>query len=263
MNACEKRRTAIPHRPGLLPPPAAPRADRGARIPARRSTRRVVRGARPRLRAAFALGLAPALLACDLGPAFVRPGDVVREPGTANVSPVPNVQVGRDDPWTTDFVGWQFGGTVQCANAGPGAPGELPIPDPFPTVVEIWDGLEDVCDETPPEGARVVRIELSALSPGGYTVAQQCVARRVARFTFAEVRGGAFFSSIATEGNVQITALDADDVLSGTFSVRFADAGFTSGGFSAEPGCTSTFDLGGRVGRPTGAADDMPPDGAP
>lgn len=176
---------------------------------------------------------------CDTPPGFVQPGGDERPIDTADLSPVPDIRSNpiESDPWNTDFVAWQFGGGVQCASLGPGVPGQVPLENPLPTVVEIWDGVFDPCTEDPEDGARVLRIELSAESAGTYQVAPQCIDQRTARVTFAEMRGGRLFGLTASDGTVTLQGLDANDVLQGAFSVRFGDAGFTSGGFRTDSAC--------------------------
>lgn len=191
-----------------------------------------------------ALGTCACLLAllspgCDTPPGFVQPGGDERPVDTADLSPVPDIRNDRQggEAWSTDFVGWQFGGGIQCVGLGPGVPGQIPLENPLPTVVEIWDGIADPCSELPEDGARVLRIELSSETPGTYQVAQQCVDPRTARVTFAEMRGGSLFGLVASEGTVTLLGLDANDVLQGAFSVRFGNAGFTSGGFRTSSAC--------------------------
>jgi len=163
-------------------------------------------------------------------------GEDEREVGTASVSPVPR----GGDPWETDSLAWQFGGNLACGTTPPGTPtqpGQAPVENPMPAVVEIWDGLVDPCTDELEEGTRVLRIQVSDVSAGTYPVAQGCVGPRTARVLWGEVRGGALFFIEGQEGSVTLLGLDDDDVLEGAFSVRFADTGFTSGGFRAAVAC--------------------------
>ncbi len=208
-----------------------------------------------------------ALVACDLPPGFneVEPGEgTERTTGTADVRPAPS-----GGTWSTDFVGWQFGGDLNCQGlpgvgtpGGPGVPGGVggaggttggvggagglgPGVQSFPLTLEIWDGVEDPCSQEPVHGDRVVRISLSGSLAGNYPVAQQCVGPQTATLVFREFRGGQFFDRIALEGSVTILGLEGvltpdpdDDVIEGAFSVRFAPGGaFTSGGFRGQSLC--------------------------
>lgn len=135
-------------------------------------------------------------------------------------------------------------GTAPGTSPGttPGTPGQ-PIPanqnGTFPTVVEIWEGVPDPCNiDRLPEGARVLRIELSDIASGTYNVVRQCVGGRSAGAVFGQVRGGQLFLAQATSGSIAILGLNADDVLQGTFSLAFPGlSGITSGGFAATARC--------------------------
>jgi hypothetical protein len=212
---------------------------------------------------AFAL----TLFACDLPPGFnqVDPGEGgERTADTADVSPAPS-----GGAWETAFVGWQYGGDLNCqgvpgvgtpgggvggvggivvgggGGGGTGGIGPGTGTESFPMAVEIWDGVEDPCGENPEHGDRRVRISLSASQAGTYQVAQQCVGPRTASVIFGEFRGGQLLNRIAVEGSVTVLGIEGlltpdpdDDIVEGAFTVRFAPGGgFTSGSFRARSLC--------------------------
>lgn len=171
--------------------------------------------------------LALPLGGCDLPPGFneLEPDEAEgREVGTADVSPVP----AGEDRWETDFVGWQFGGGLACGGPGdPTAPGGGAVRTPFPVVIQIWDGPDDPCAQTPAEGDRVVQIELSDNRPGTYEVALQCVGPQTARVVYGRVLGGQLFARTGLSGTVSIVGVEGQiatgDIrtIEGVFSVRF------------------------------------------
>jgi len=150
------------------------------------------------------------------------------EEGTATVTNPPPRPVGaqQNELFNPTFVGWQFGGSFACD------------PNGQPVTIQIWDGVADPCTETPPEGARVVVLEASGVGGGSFLVGQACTVPRSAGAMFGIVQGGTLFVQRATQGSMAVLALDANDVLSGTFSVQFPTTfGPTVGGFNADPTC--------------------------
>lgn len=184
-------------------------------------------------------------------------GTTSMEVGTASVTnPPPRpVEPQRNELFNPTFVGWQFGGGLACD------------PNQFPVTVQIWDGVTDPCTEIPPEGARVVVIETSSVTAGNFLVAEACTQFPTARAFFGIVQGGTLFIQQASTGSMAILALDAEDVLDGTFSVRFPTGfGFTTGGFSAPAEClqlpVSVVPIGGTGGpTPPGTPGQPPPVG--
>ncbi len=182
-------------------------------------------------------GTAGALASCDLPPGFneVEPGEgPEREVGTADFSPVPEFGFGAEPLWNTDFVGWQIGGSLNCAGTVPGGnpatgggSNPAPVTDPIPIIVQIWDGVEDPCGETLDEGDRVLQIELSDVSAGTYNAGIDCVGPRTARITYGKVIGGRLFTRTGVEGTVSVIGvegrIDPEDetVIAAAFNVRF------------------------------------------
>ncbi len=185
------------------------------------------------------LGLSVSLLGCDGQMSTTR---VERRPGTATVTNPPPPPQGSQlaKIFETTFVGWQFGGAFNCD------------PNGRAVMVQIWDGVFDPCREAPPEGARVVVIEVSDTSAGSFEFDQVCSGPHSAGAVFGIVQGGTLFLQQAIEGSVSMLGINDDDVLEGAFSVRFPDAfGFTQGGFTAEPHCLQNTPTVGGVGNGT------------
>jgi hypothetical protein len=205
-----------------------------------------LRGRPPRARDARLGSLRPApaalaaalLFACELPPGIdtVDPGEVEPVPvGTAEINPPP-----VDGPWETDYLAWQPGGELGCGGAVPPV-GGLPAERPEPFVVEIWEGVDDPCGTTPASGSRTIRLSLSDLVPGTFTVAPTCTGPLSAGASIRRFLGAQEEGRLALEGTVSITGISADDVVDGVFSVRFdGDLAFTSGGFRAPLGCVTS-----------------------
>lgn len=156
---------------------------------------------------------------------------------TATVTnpPLPPRGVQQGRPFEPTFVGWQFGGTFDCD------------PNGEALMVQIWEGIEDPCTQVLVEGARVVVLEFSDWRAGNFNFGNTCNGPRSASVQFGTVQGGKLFIQDALEGSSALLGLDRDNVLEGTFSVRFpTSVGFTSGGFRVAPHCLIfPFPVGG------------------
>jgi hypothetical protein len=182
-----------------------------------------------------------ALGGCDLPPGIrtAAPGGGTVPVGTAEVTPPPT-----EEPWTTDFLAWQPGGETACTVPPPPVGGGPPAPAPAPFVVEIWDGVADACADVPGSGARSIRLSMSDLVAGTFTVAPTCSGPLSAGGVFRRFQGSQETRRLAIDGSVTVTGITGAptaQVVEGVFSVRFdGDTASTSGGFRAEVGCVSS-----------------------
>lgn len=198
------------------------------------------------------LALGGARLSCG-GGGEGRTGLGIGAASVTNPPPRPFGQQ-RIEVFRPTFVGWSFGGSFSCD------------PNGEPVMVQIWDGVEDPCTETPPEGARVMMVETSAIDAGAFSFGETCTGPRSAGAIFGVVQGGVLFLERAPLGAVSILGLDEDDVLEGTFSAQFpAGFGATTGGFRAEVSCVQfpfVIPIGG-TGGTTPPGSTVPPGGTP
>lgn len=126
------------------------------------------------------------------------------------------------------FIGWRFGGVIVCGQFAQ------------PITVAAWEGVTDPCTQRPNEENRVIAIDLSDVVPGMYTIANGCLGPEtlVARAVFGIFRGQTLFTLQGQEGQVSLQGRDQNDIVQGTFTIRFqGETSFTSGSFRVPARC--------------------------